>query len=97
MKTSIKYILISLLKELIEDIKDDKFECNDEQIETSINLLKEFRNDKIFSKSQACSYLNVSRSAFDGYIRNGLIPKGEKRLGFKELSWKKEDLDNFNK
>ena len=51
MKTSIKCIIISLLKELIEDIKDDKFECNDEEIETSINLLKEFRNDKIFSKS----------------------------------------------
>lgn len=97
MKTSIKYVLISLLNELIEDIKDDKYECNDEQIEATLDLLKGLRNDEIFSKAQACSYLNISRSTFDTYVRNGLIPKGEKRLGFKELSWKKEDLDNFNK
>ena len=96
MNTSIKYIFIKLLQELIDDIKNDKYECDNEQIETTLNLLKGLRNDKIFSKSQACSYLNVSRSTFDNYIRNGLIPKGEKRLGFKELSWKKEDLDSFN-
>ena len=30
METSIKCILISLLKELIEDIKDDKYECDNE-------------------------------------------------------------------
>ena len=96
MNTSIKYIFIKLLQELIDDIKNDKYECDNEQIETTLNLLKGLRNDKIFSKSQACTYLNVSRSTFDNYIRNGLIPKGEKRLGFKELSWKKEDLDSFN-
>lgn len=96
MKTSIKFIFIKLLQELIDDIKNDKYECDNEQIETTLNLLKGLRNDKIFSKSQACAYLNVSRSTFDNYIRNGLIPKGEKRLGFKELSWKKEDLDSFN-
>ena len=96
MNTSIKYIFIKLLQELIDDIKNDKYECDNEQIETTLDLLKGLRNDKIFSKSQACAYLNVSRSTFDNYIRNGFIPKGEKRLGFKELSWKKEDLDSFN-
>ena len=96
MKTSIKYVFIQLLQELIEDLKNDRYECDDKQIEASLDLLKGLRNDKIFSKAQACSYLNVSRSTFDTYVRNVLIPKGEKRLGFKELSWRKEDLDSFN-
>ena len=96
MKTSIKFIFIKVLQELKKNKKNDKYECDNEQIETTLDLLKGLRNDKIFSKSQACAYLNVSRSTFDNYVRNGLIPKGEKRLGFKELSWKKEDLDSFN-
>lgn len=41
------------------------------------------------SKAQACDYLKVSRSTFDQMIRNGLIPKGEKHRGLKELTWKK--------
>ena len=32
---------------------------------------------------------------FDNYIRKGLIPKGHKRPGFKELSWNKYDLDKY--
>ena len=35
----------------------------------------------------------MSRSTFDTYIRNGILPKGQKRLGFKELSWTKCDLE----
>ena len=47
------------------------------------------------SKYQACRYLNMSRATFDNYVRYGKLPKGEKQQGFKELSWKKKDLDEF--
>ena len=30
-------------------------------------------------------------------VYKGLIPKGHKRQGFKELSWLKSDLDNYVK
>lgn len=36
--------------------------------------------------------MNLSRSTFDTYIRNGWIPKGKKVRGFKELSWRLIDL-----
>lgn len=43
----------------------------------------------------ACDYLGVSRATFDNYVRDGLLPKGIKEDGFKELSWNKSDLDIF--
>lgn len=52
-------------------------------------------NDKRMSKVMACDYLGVSRATFDNYVRNGLLPKGIKEDGFKELSWNKSDLDIF--
>ena len=47
------------------------------------------------SKYQAYQYLNVSRATFDNYVREGRLPRGKKEAGFKELSWKKQDLDDF--
>ena len=43
----------------------------------------------------ACDYLGVSRATFDNYVIDGLLPKGIKEDGFKELSWNKSDLDIF--
>lgn len=60
-----------------------------------LRQLAEF-NTGFLSKAQACEYLNISRSTFDKMIKEGKIPKGKKRQGFKELSWTKEQL-NFIK
>lgn len=49
------------------------------------------------SKESACMYLDISRATFDNLVREGKIPKGEKALGFKELGWKKSDLDKVLK
>jgi len=46
----------------------------------------------VLSKDEACSYLNLSRSRFDDLVREGKIPKGKKRQGFKELIWYKDEL-----
>ena len=43
----------------------------------------------------ACDYLGKSRATFDNYVKLGLLPKGTKEDGFKELSWNKSDLDIF--
>lgn len=47
------------------------------------------------SKADACSYLHMSRSTFDSWVRCGSIPKGKKMRGWKELYWSKADLDKF--
>lgn len=45
------------------------------------------------SKTKACNYLHLSRSRFDDFVRLNIIPKGQKHLGLKELTWKKSELD----
>lgn len=86
-------IISKLLRQLADDIDEGKFHCEDSDIIASIDTLSNFKSEFPLSKAQACQYLNMSRSTFDTYIRNGWIPKGVKRLGFKELSWTKEQLD----
>lgn len=49
------------------------------------------------SKEEASMYLGLSRSRFDDYVRKGWLPRGKKRIGFKELVWYKDDLDEFIK
>lgn len=57
--------------------------------EDEIKLLKMINTmtntENKFSKYQACKYLGVSRSTFDRYVKDGLIPEGRKQQGFKEL------------
>jgi hypothetical protein len=45
------------------------------------------------SKEQACVYLNLSRSRFDDLVRERKIPRGQKRTGFKEKVWWRDELD----
>lgn len=40
---------------------------------------------------------NVSRATFDNLVREGVIPRGEKVVGFKELFWKEKTLDEVIK
>lgn len=47
----------------------------------------------VMSKETACRYLNLSRSRFDDYVREKKLPKGRKRVGFKELVWYQDELD----
>ena len=67
---------------------------NEEQQQELLSLLLQF-NSKELSKIEAAEYIGVSRATFDNYIKEGKIPKGNKRPGFKELSWKKSDLNKF--
>lgn len=84
-------VISQSLRQLADDVDDGKFECNEEQMTQIITQLAEF-NMEFLSKAQACDYLNISRSTFDKLVKEGKLPKGKKRLGFKELSWKKEEL-----
>lgn len=56
-------------------------------------LRKYTRADSRMSKETACRYVGMSRASFDRYVSRGLLPKGRKEAGFKELSWRKEEID----
>lgn len=84
-------VISQSLRQLADDVDAGKFECDKEQMTQVVTQLAEF-NTEFLSKAQACDYLNISRSTFDKLVKEGKLPKGKKRMGFKELSWKKEEL-----
>lgn len=93
-KKNMNVKLMKLVAKLLRDVAD-KFdggtsEISEEQALDIINIL----THEILSKECACEYLNLSRSRFDDLIRLGIIPKGRKRKGFKELVWYKDELQN---
>ena len=92
--------MIQLIKaafqQFINDIDSGNSNISEEQQSRILDLLEEI-NSQEFSKIEAAKYIGVSRATFDNYINKGLIPKGEKRQGFKELFWYKKDLDKFVK
>lgn len=93
----LKVIKKELLR-IIDNIDSGNSNISEEQALETIRFMQEIvPNNSKFSKYKACQYLNVSRSTFDNYIRQGKIPQGKKEIGFKELSWNKKDLDNFIK
>ena len=87
-------ILRNLLEQLINDIDSGNSNINKEQELETIQFIQKIISKEL-SKIEAANYLGVSRATFDNYINNGWIPKGNKRIGFKELSWNKCDLDEF--
>lgn len=89
-------IIRKILQKFVDDI--DSGNCNmsaEEQIRIISALGNIADKNQRMSKMQACDYLGVSRATFDNYVRDGLIPKGIKQEGFKELSWNKVDLDVY--
>ena len=81
-------------QQFINNIDSGNSSINQEQQKELLDLIQKF-TQKQLSKIEASNYIGVSRATFDNYISKGLIPKGTKRQGFKELSWNKQDLDKF--
>ena len=87
-------LIKAALKQLLQDMDSGNTNINEEQQQELLSLLLQF-NSKDLSKVESAEYIGVSRATFDNYIKKGLLPKGHKRPGFKELSWNKSDLDEF--
>lgn len=90
---SLSNILASYLENIADKLRKGTSDVDKDTLLQCFELLQESDSTQLLSKEQACKYLNMSRSTFDTYIRNGWISPGQKRLGFKELSWTKCDLE----
>lgn len=91
-------ILKRHLYKIIDDIDSGNSNITEEEALQLCTTLKELTHkDERMSKYKAYSYLNISRATFDNYVAQGLLPKGKKEAGYKELSWYKKDLDKFIK
>lgn len=88
-------ILKRLLQESIDNIDAGNSNFSEEELNNIIkDITKLNRGIKRISKREACErVLHCSPSTFDNYLKLGLIPKGHKEYGFKELSWSEKDFD----
>lgn len=91
-------IIREILSKIVNDIDAGNSNITDNDAMELTKILKSY-TDKTqkMSKYQACRHLNVSRATFDNYVREGLLPRGTREAGFKELFWTQKDLDNFIK
>lgn len=85
--------LKALLHSAIRMIEEGHCSMTQEELASAIETLSSaIRPKDKLSKYQACNYLGISRAKFDNLVKDGILPKGHKEQGFKELFWYKEDL-----
>ena len=82
-------LVVKYLREAADKIEVGTSEISETE---AIDILRIVAHEAM-SKEQACSYLNLSRARFDDLVREKRIPRGRKRVGFKELYWWKDELD----
>lgn len=88
----------NILLQIVHNIDSGNSNLSEEQAIEIVKVLQTYTDREVrLSKYQACQYLNMSRANFDNYIREGLIPRGKKEAGFKELFWTKKELDKVKK
>lgn len=90
MKLSLVQLVVKLLRDTADKLDTGNSELSDSEAMDIASLL----SHEVMSKAKACKYLNLSRSRFDDLIREKKLPKGKKRVGFRELCWYKDELDN---
>lgn len=78
----------------MENIDKGNSNFSDDEITDALSYINNL-TDKRMSKYSAYTYLGVSRATFDNYVREGKLPRGIKESGFKELYWRKSDLDKL--
>ena len=92
-KEFLKKQIVKALKETADRIEAGNCELSESEAMDIMSVL----SHQVMSKEDACIYMNMSRSKFDDLVREGKLPKGRKRRGFKELVWYKDELDMWKK
>jgi predicted DNA-binding transcriptional regulator AlpA len=91
-------VIKKLLLKVIADIDSGNSEMTEDDLYEVVDLLKRYNfRDKYISKYQAYTYLNMSRAKFDNLVRDGILPKGKKIEGFKELQWSLKEIKDYGK
>lgn len=91
MINGLKQLIVRELRAIADKIDRGQCELTAQQAEDIISAI----SHQPFSKTEAYMYLGIGRSQFDSLIRQGDLPKGRKRMGFKELVWYKDELDKY--
>lgn len=87
--SSLNNLIANRLRELANKFDAGTSEATEQQC---LDILSVIGHERM-SKEQACRYLNMPINTFNQYISRGVIPKGRKEVGFKELTWYRNELD----
>ena len=91
-------VIKRLLLKIVDDIDAGNSEMSEKELYEVTDLLKRYNfRDKYISKYQAFTYLNISRAKFDNLVREGILPRGKKVEGFKELQWGLKEIKEYGK
>jgi len=89
-----KLNLIKLISNALRETADKLDSGNSNLSEDEQCELLAMLTHTALSAEEVCSYLNISRATLTNYIRDGIVPKGRKLRGRKELIWFKDELIN---
>lgn len=84
--------LTKLITKGLRDVADKIDAGTSELSEDEAIELLSIISHKVLSKEQAYTFVGLQISQFDNLIRQGKLPKGRKRRGFKELVWYEDEL-----
>ncbi len=84
-------ILENLLLKGVSDLRAGNSNISEEE---AFQIIQSIKIEEM-SKTKAMEYLDMCRTTFDNYVRDGLLPKGREVYGFKEKRWYKSELDAF--
>ena len=91
-------VIKRLLLKIVDDIDAGNSEMSEKELYEVTDLLKRYNfRDKYISKYQAYTYLNIRRAKFDNLVREGVLPRGKKIEGFKELQWSLKEIKEYSK
>lgn len=91
-------IIRRMLLGIVDDIDAGNSNADEEEQKKIIQCLRRYtRKDNRWTKYKAYTFLNCSRATFDRYVREGLLPRGMKEQGSKELKWSEKDIRQFAK
>lgn len=84
-----KKLVVKYLRDIADKIDAGTSEISETEAVDILGVI----SHQVMSKEQACRYLNLSRARFDDLVREKKIPRGKKRVGFKELVFYRDELD----
>ena len=82
-------LVVRYLREVADKIDAGTSEISESE---AVDILRVVAHHAM-SKQQACQYLNLSIPRFDQLVRERKIPRGKKKVGFKEKVWYEDELE----
>lgn len=84
------------LSRIIDNMDSGNSNLTEEELSNLCALVSTLSNtESKLSKYQVTQKFKISRATFDNYVAKGIVCKGRRQQGFKEIFWYEKDLDKL--